>query len=77
MIRLVMALVVGLLVSGCATSAQQLVRELGKDNASACAVVTNPVYGSAAACRTNTPGVAVIEASGGSVKIQHNGGGAR
>lgn len=65
-------LLAAITLTGC-TSASKLVRELAKDNASACVAATATLYGSVAACRTNTPGAAVIEAAGGGVKIQHQG----
>lgn len=60
------------LLTGCA-SLPSLVKALAKDNASACVSVHNALYGDLTACRTNTPGSAVIEAAGGAVRIQHQG----
>lgn len=69
-------LLAALTLTGCAaTNVTELVNALAKDNASACVSLNAGLYGDLAACRTNTPGAAIIEAAGGSVKIQHQGAG--
>lgn len=47
-----LALVVGLLVAGCA-SVPDVVKALAKDNASVCIVLDAALYGRAMICRTN------------------------
>ena len=70
--KVVTVVFAALLLTGCA-SASDLVKALAKDNASACVSLKAVLYGDLTACRTNTPGSAVIEAGQGKVRIQHQG----
>lgn len=69
--RFVMALVVGLLVSGCA-SLPDTVKALAKDDATVCIMVDATMYGRATICRTNA-GAADINVKGDEMTIQHRG----
>lgn len=67
-----LALVVGLLVSGCA-SVPDVMKALAKDNASVCVVVDANLYGKALICRTNTDGQAILRATSDALEIHHRG----
>lgn len=69
---LMMALVVGLLVSGCA-SLPDTVKALAKDNASVCIVIDAALYGKVLICRSNTDGAAMLRATTDALEIQHRG----
>lgn len=66
------ALVVGLLVSGCA-SLPDVVKAMAKDNASVCVHIHANLYGKATICRTNTEGTAMLGVKGDEIMIQHRG----
>lgn len=70
--RLLLCLAVILLLTGCA-STSDIIRELAKDNASACVHLDAFVYGKATFCRTNTAGQAVIGVLDGDMQIKHSG----
>lgn len=67
-----LVLLVAITLTGC-VSVPDLVRQLAKDDASACIAVHAGLYGDLVACRTNAPNAALIRASSGGMEIQHRG----
>jgi PBP1b-binding outer membrane lipoprotein LpoB len=70
--RYALMLLAALLLTGCA-STSSIIKELAKDNASACVHLDAFVYGKATFCRTNTQGAAIIGVVDGNMQIQHSG----
>lgn len=69
----VIVLVLAIGLTGCSVPASML-RELAKDNASACLHVKAVLYGTATLCRTNTAGQALLGVKDGDMQIRHEGG---
>lgn len=72
--KLTIVLLAAVSLTGCAVPASML-KELAKDNASACLHVKAVLYGTATLCRTNTAGAAVLGVKDGNVEIRHAGPG--
>jgi hypothetical protein len=65
-------LMVAIGLTGC-TSTSEMIKAMGENNSSGCVILDASLYGAAVICRSNSGGMATIEASRDSVRIIHNG----
>ena len=70
-----LALTISLFLGGCVTlqegTVSTLLKDLGKDPASACLRVEALLYGEVLACRSNEPGSKIIVKANGDLEIWH------